>query len=506
MNQPAERLTAKTLQRFLWLLAVEGLAVFFLTFAKPSEADSAVIAGFSLQRILLGGVTLLGCLIIILATRYFSAQNPTLDQRMQQLNAWLAAGDRLFFTIVSFLLLTLFAGWCLLFSWLFIPANLRPQIIWLGLFSLQAALLLGRVYRQTLCHGKFVEKYRLFPRFNSLDAGQKKVFWLLMGIAVLYVLLLMPSNLNGSDDMQAFSRYGGDEVVIYPILMDVMQPGETFSATLYHRFIYEDYHYGYPFYAWSMLVLLPVKLVYGSEFAEQIQINLPLLRVFVSVLPVVLACIVLVFIFTRFRNGIVSAAVFLFLLFAPGTLQNNQGFWHPDGLNLLFVCLTLYFLQRDRFNYGRNFYLAAACIGLSIATRLYGFFFVLAIGVYLLVGIARKALSWGKAIRRGVFFVLLMAAVVVFSSPFIFRSDARANMMAIMDEKSTEMREGYADDYDPRNDHRPGWDAWYPAFEDHYTEMFCFFFLIASLLFGSFFGDQRLTHWNQSRSSWRKVC
>ncbi len=150
MNQPAERLTAKTLQRFLWLLAVEGLAVFFLTFAKPSEADSAVIAGFSLQRILLGGVTLLGCLIIILATRYFSAQNPTLDQRMQQLNAWLAAGDRLFFTIVSFLLLTLFAGWCLLFSWLFIPANLRPQIIWLGLFSLQAALLLGRVYRQTL--------------------------------------------------------------------------------------------------------------------------------------------------------------------------------------------------------------------------------------------------------------------------------------------------------------------------------------------------------------------
>ena len=37
--------------------------------------------------------------------------------------------------------------------------------------------------------------------------------------------------------------------LIYPILMDVMKPGETFGATLYHLFIYEDYHYGYPFYA-----------------------------------------------------------------------------------------------------------------------------------------------------------------------------------------------------------------------------------------------------------------
>jgi hypothetical protein len=30
--------------------------------------------------------------------------------------------------------------------------------------------------------------------------------------------------------------------------------------------------------------------------------------------------------------------------------QNNQGFWHPDGLNLLFVCRHFIFYARDRFD------------------------------------------------------------------------------------------------------------------------------------------------------------
>jgi hypothetical protein len=67
-------------------------------------------------------------------------------------------------------------------------------------------------------------------------------------------------------------------------------------------------------------------------------------------------------------------------------------------------------------------------------------------------------------------------------------------MLAILNEKSGEMAEGYAGDYDPRNDYRPGWDAWYPAFEDHYVEMFCFFFLIFSMVIGFVIGNHRLTH------------
>jgi hypothetical protein len=282
--------------------------------------------------------------------------------------------------------------------------------------------------------------------------------------------------------------------VIYPILMDVMAPGETFSATLYHRFIYEDYHYGYPFYAWSMMVLQPVQWLLGADFPDAVHINLPLLRIMVSVVPVILAAIILVYLFTQFRGILISSAVFLFLITAPGTMQNNQGFWHPDGLNLLFVVLTIYFLRRDRFRFGRNYYLSAFFCGLSIAIRLYGFFFAPAIAVYLLIPLFKKQLSLGNSIRKGLLFILVMTLTIAFSSPYLFRADARQNMLAILNEKSGEMAEGYAGDYDPRNDYRPGWDAWYPAFEDHYVEMFCFFFLIFSMVIGFVIGNHRLTH------------
>ena len=148
---------------------------------------------------------------------------------------------------------------------------------------------------------------------------------ILLIFSLLYLAILIPSNLNGTADLEAFSRYGGDEFVIYPILMDVMKPGETFGATLYHLFIYEDYHYGYPFYAVSTLLLTLVRLMTGAAFPDRVDLNLPILRMGVSVVPLVLAAWAIVYLFTRFRRPLVSALTLVFLLFAPGSLQNNQG-------------------------------------------------------------------------------------------------------------------------------------------------------------------------------------
>ena len=60
-------------------------------------------------------------------------------------------------------------------------------------------------------------------------------------------------------------RYGGDEYVIYPILQNVLTPGDDFSGTLYHHYIHEDYHYGYPFYAVSSLFMYPIRLFCGPD-------------------------------------------------------------------------------------------------------------------------------------------------------------------------------------------------------------------------------------------------
>ena len=180
-----------------------------------------------------------------------------------------------------------------MFTWLFIPGNLRPLLLWGLLASFSAWVALRIDYKEILGTRDYRQRFRLLPSLGSLDRQQKRVLGLLLGIALAAFLYYIPLNLQGTENMETFYQDPSDEVVIYPILVDTLTPGETFSATLYHVFIYEDYHYGYPFYALSQLVTLPVVLAAGPEFAAKTQINLLLLRQLVSVLPLLLAGLVM---------------------------------------------------------------------------------------------------------------------------------------------------------------------------------------------------------------------
>ena len=480
------------LRIFTALSVLSGLAALFFTFAEKSEARNARFGGYSLSRWGLGLVTAVPVLFFLLILIRELRTDGAVTKR---LNSFLSRGDRAWFGFLGCLFCLYLSLWAFKFSWLFIPKNLRPQILWAGLIFLSAAVILYAAFRESFRAGKLWEKYRIFPRLRDLSRKQRQTLILLLVLGLIYIAVLMPSNINGTRDWADFRGYGGDEYVIYPILQDVLTSGEDFSATLYHHYIHEDYHYGYPFYAVSSLFMYPIRLIIGPDFMQRIDLTLPVLRTMVSVVPLMLGCLILVFMATRFENPWISGAVWLFLLTAPGSLQNNQGFWHPDGLNLFFVCAALYFLQRDRLRYGRNFFMSAFFVGLSAATRLFGFFFFLAVGVYLLYGLLRKRIDLRQTAVKGLLFILIMAGTILWSDPFLFRSDARQNMTAILTEKTGEMSSGYNADFsDPKNDYRPGWDAWYPAFEDHFTKMFCFFFLIISLLAACFIGREQWTY------------
>ncbi len=481
-------MSRKAFRVYLALSTLAGSAAVFCNFLTPSEPRNAWLLGYSAARWALG-------LLTLALTALFATALARPEKLRERLNAWLDQGDHAYFAFVGLLFLTFVFLWCFQFSWLFIPKNLRPLLLFLAFASASAAVLVRISFNAKWTETNYAEKYRLLPKLSSLSKGRKRVLLVLGLLSIVYIAVLMPSNINGSRDWADFKHYGGDEYVIYPILTNVMTPGEDFSATLYHHYVHEDYHYGYPFYAWSSFVLLPIRLIAGPDFLERIDLTLPTLRVLVSVVPLMAGCLILVWLTTRFANIPLSAAVYIFLLTAPGSLQNNQGFWHPDGLNFFFICAALFFLSRDRLRYGRNFYAAAFFIGLSAAIRLYGFLFFLAIGVYLLYALVKKILPVRQVLIRAGVFLLVMFGTILWSSPYLFRSDARANMVAIMSEKTGEMSSGYNADFnDPKNDYRPGWDAWYPAFEDHYTEMYCFFFLIASLAAGCFMGKEQWTY------------
>lgn len=469
--------------RILFLASLcEGVAGLAWLMANPSKEANARLFGYSYLRLGLavGVVVLLG---VLAALAWGGIKYAGLVDR------YLREGDHLYFIQSGLLTGVINAIACFVFSWLFIPPNLRPVIAWAGLIFIQSWLVVAFTYRQEYRQKDFSRRYRLLPAWSDLEQVQKKVLLVLLGLGLIYFALFIPLNLTGANDEHTFSIKGGDENVIYPVVTTMYQPGETFSGTLYHIFIYEDYHYGYPFYALSALTLLPVRLAYGPQFIHLTQVNLLLLRQFVSVLPIILAALVLVYLATRFRKLLAAVSLFALILSIPGVVRYNHNFWHPDSLNLLFIVLTLYFLDRDRLRFGRNFYLAAVACGLSVATRLYGFFFFLAIAAYLVVGLARRSLSRWQMLGKASLFAGLMVITILFSDPFLFSASARANLVRIMNDKHTEMAYGY-NEPDLQQIYRTGWAAWLPFFEEGYAANFFSIFLLASLIVGTWIGGQ----------------
>lgn len=325
-----------------------------------------------------------------------------------------------------------------------------------------------------------------------MSKTQQRVALVLSLIGLVYFAIFFYPNSYGARSEAILLDASADEHVTYPNVLRILTPGETFNETRANLFLYEDYHYGYPFYALSALVLLPVRLIYGSEIALHMQLNMLLLRQFINVLPMLLAVGLLVYLQTRFTSLWKSAALFLFLLTIRGVVRSHIWWWHPDSLAVLCVVLTLFFLDRDRLRFGRDFYLAALFCGLASAIKLQGMWFFLTIPAVLLAGVLQKRLSLPKAALAGGLFVLVMTAAVVFSNPFLFSDEQRARMIEIQKQKTEELDKGYEHDDPLYYSKGPQWWTW--TLERWYAPWVFLFFLFGSLTAGALWGEQKMIH------------
>lgn len=505
---------------FLLVAALESLAAILLYLAAPSEAGSAWLFGYSQSRLLLLVPMLVGFLLLAAAAGAGFWQFAGFTRRVERFSRWLETGERLLAVLLGLAGGAVLLAGASFFTYLFVPVHLRGPLTLSVLLLLEALLFLAWNDSARLRSAAFWRPLAILPHFNNLDLGQRRVFWILAIVGVLYFAAFIPPNLQGAENKEQFFTTGGDEYVIYPIPLRMLTPGSTFEQTLYFTFVYEDYHYGYPFYAASALVLLPVRLIYGDGFGEQTQLNLLLLRQLTSVLPLIGAAGILVYLGTRFKHRWRALALFLLLLSIPGVFKYNLRFWHPDGLMVLFIALTLFFLDRDRLRLGSNFFLAALCCGLASAVKLYGFFFFLAVAGVLVAGWvqrrrgalddpivsadrstpdawARRRPSGNVALKQvilaGLVFVIVMSAALIFSNPFVFVGTARLRLAQILTDKTGEMSQGYADS-DPGHIYRTGLDAWLPFYEHFYAAGFFLVFLLGSLAVSCWWGRARLTN------------
>jgi 4-amino-4-deoxy-L-arabinose transferase-like glycosyltransferase len=326
-----------------------------------------------------------------------------------------------------------------------------------------------------------------------MDKTQKRNLWILVWFGIIYFLLFIIPNAStlGSDNRLAYLSQ--DEYVTYPIIERML----AFEGDIHNIWgkliIYGDYHYGYPFYFFSMLVLLPFRLIHGSDFFNHTPFNILLLRQFINVVPNILTAGILTYLQTRFKSWWKSLLVFLLVLTIPAVVRSNMHWWHPDLLMMLSIALTFLFLDLDDYRLGKYFYLAAAACGMASAIKLMGFFFFLAIPVYLVITWRKKHPPLKKLLTAALVFVLVMTAVIILSNPFIFYKGPREDMLAIQGFKTEELSAGYTHDDSPYYAVGPQYWRW--TLKVSYGRPWTLYVFAASLFLGCLYNQRREMNW-----------
>lgn len=473
---------------WFWLVClIEGCLTQAVLLSMRFESGRGQLINYPALRWVLAGLVLL-VLIVLLVAAAGSFRNASWSRRFTSVLDTQLVGParRLFFVQGALLVAGVFLFECFLLTYLAFPIPTRPVFLWASLVSFEAWLML---------HISYAGTYRTRPaltaqvraKWQAWLPEQRKAFGILAAMGLLYFLAFIPLNLlpdkNGKFDINP------DELVLYPDVVKPLEAQPTFSATVQNVVGGWSWQYGYPYMTISAAVLLVPRLIFGNQFASQMQLNLFLLRQFVSVLPMELALLLAVYLVTRFKSVWRSAGLFGFLLLVPGIVKFNHHYWHPDALIVLCTLLTIYFLEKDDLRFGRNFYLAAVFCGLATAIKLWGLFFVVAIAGYLLAGLIRKKIDFRKFVLAGLLFILAMFGTVIITSPSLMAPYIAKVAFRDWLPRQNNLLNGPG--LNSGGIYDTGLLNWLKYFGYHYMKSYFFFFAVVALAAGCLIGSRK---------------
>lgn len=478
----------KYLLAFLILAFIEGIVTLSILLGMTFDAGRGHLINYTTLKLAFAGF--IGLVLIALIVSMLSVvRNAQWSQRLIVYLDELLIGPRkcLFFIQGALLASTAFLFEFFLLTYLAFPVPLRPVFFWAGLTCFQAWLVFriafADVYRERPSLGTHIHN-----KWDEWLPVQRKTFVILAVLGLLYFLFFIPFNLFPD-------KYGnfyllGDEQVIYPDVVRIFNPQPSFNAIVQNVLGTWGWWYGYPYLPISASVLIIPRLIFGNQFADHIQLNVGLMRQFVSVLPMVLALMLAVYLATRYKSVLTSVSSLIFLMLVPGIVKINYQFWHPDSIILLLVLLTIYFLQKDDLRFGRYFYLAALVCGLTTAIKLWGLFFVLAIAGYLLAGLVFKKLAFKKLALSGLYFILIMICTIVITSPSLLAPYiTRVALGSWADQQQKILLGPKA--LDTAGLYETNLPNWLKYFGFHYMKSYFFYFAYIALAAGSLWGSRK---------------
>jgi hypothetical protein len=461
------------------LFFAEGTAALIWFICIPSESRLAPWLPLSLSHLLIAAVTLF---FLVAAALFWFKQDA-----LHQFKNFPCAVFQKPAVRVALILLTVFCVELFFLTFIVLPPFTRPFLIWGALVFFQGWL----AARSSLPVKPLSLCARIRIQWRELSFTQRKTFWILAAISLVYFCAFIPLNSLGWNDPNRAFMSGVDEGIQYPIAVQTLTAGDTFASTVYHLLINENDVYGHPYVALEALVLLPSRVIFGADFGSHQQINLLLLRQFINVLPLLLSLFLLVYMVTRFRSAFGSVVLFLLLLSIPGVVKFNIRFLHPDAVILFLVVLTIFFLQRDKLRYGRNFYFAAVACSLAAVIKLWGFFFFTAVFVYLLVGLLRKEIPLKKAVQAGLLFIFVMFVTAVLSNPGLLVPAVFKELVNGLRGQIQNRTLGYSD-LPGSGIYQKDFATWMIVFRAYYLQDFYFYFSAACLVIASLWGRRRL--------------
>jgi len=316
-----------------------------------------------------------------------------------------------------------------------------------------------------------------------MTTTQKRIFALLLFMAAVGFILFALPNAVASKNISMVQIFQPDEAAPLPSVFRMIAPAPSLNLALRHFIFYDYYYYGFPYFAVSALLILPLQWL--GRLGDMPLVML-ILRQFVSVLPMLAALLLLVYLQDGFRSYR-SPVLFVFLLSVPAVVQNNS-WWHPDGITFLLVVLTIFFLKIDNLRFGRNFLLAAVMSGVATATKLVGVYFFLAVGLTLLVGLILKKASWKKLTWMAFTFILTMGIAYLVANLFLFSHWARTAYQYILNKQGGLLENGYGVVY------LKGLVASWPLVHESFGELPFLLIALGAAIWGAWRGPQRLLH------------
>lgn len=312
-------------------------------------------------------------------------------------------------------------------------------------------------------------------------SGEKRIISIItIVIALLVFFASILPNSRASENIAMVQVFQPDESAPLPYLFNMIAPADSISQSLRNFIFYKYYFYGFPYFGISALLLLPLK---WTGNLTNIPLVMLVLRQFVSVLPMLIGLLLLVYMQDQFHTYR-SPLLLVFLLSVPAVVANNL-WWHPDGIVFLLVVLTLFFLWRDNLRLGRNFLLAAVMCGIATSAKLMGVYFFLAVLLVIVLGLIKKKTTWKKAAGMGLAFIFIVAASFVIANPFLLSHWARTEYFDIFRRQTSLLSEGYGVVYEK------GFQTAWPTVHDYFGGSLLLIIVVGAAIRGSIRGDRQ---------------